>query len=196
MSVSNVSTPSSDKAPLTTTETVWDIDSAHTAAHFKVRHLMVSHVRGTLGAVSGTVTLDQQDITRSRVDVRIDARGIDTRDEKRDQHLRSADFLDVANHPTLTFVSREIRKEKDGRLKVAGDLTIRGVTRPVTLDVEALEAPVTDPWGNVKRGASARVTINRKDWGLEWNVALEAGGVVVADQVAIELEVELAARKS
>jgi len=196
MSVSNVSTPSSDKAPLTTTETAWDIDSAHTAAHFKVRHLMVSHVRGTLGAVSGTVTLDQQDITRSRVDVRIDARGIDTRDEKRDQHLRSADFLDVANHPTLTFVSREIRKEKDGRLKVAGDLTIRGVTRPVTLDVEALEAPVTDPWGNVKRGASARVTINRKDWGLEWNVALEAGGVVVADQVAIELEVELAARKS
>lgn len=196
MSVSNVSGTSSNKAPQTPTQTVWDVDPSHSAAHFKVRHLMVSHVRGTLGAVSGTVTLDAGDITRSRVDVRIDARGIETRDDKRDEHLRSADFLDVANHPYLTFVSKQIRNERSGRLTVEGDLTIRGITRPVTLEVDALEDAVTDPWGNVKRGASARASINRKDWGLEWNVALEAGGVLVGEQVAIEIEVELAQRKA
>lgn len=195
MSVTSVSNPSNNKAPLAT-ETVWDIDGVHSTAQFKVRHLMVTHVRGTLGAVSGTVTIDENDVARSRVDVRVDTRGIDTRDDKRDEHLRSADFLDVANHPYLTFVSREIRKESGGRLKVTGDLTIRGTSRSVTLDVDSLEPPVTDPWGNVKRGASARTTINRKDWGLEWNVTLEAGGVLVGDQVQVELEVELQRRKT
>ena len=195
MSASDVSTASSNKAPLPATAAVWDIDSVHSQAHFKVRHLMVSHVRGTLGEISGTVVLDDADVTRSRVDVRIDARGIETRDDKRDAHLRSADFLDVANHPYLTFVSRQVRRDKGGRLAVEGDLTIRGNTRPVTLEVESLEDAVTDPWGNVKRGASARAAINRKDFGLEWNVALEAGGVLVGEQVAIEIEVELARRK-
>jgi polyisoprenoid-binding protein YceI len=195
MPATHASPPSSSQAPLTSTEAVWDIDGAHSATHFKVRHLMVSHVRGTLGMVSGTVLIDEQDITRSRVDVRIDARGIETRDEKRDEHLRSADFLDVANHPFITFVSREVRRERDGRVKVVGDLTIRGITRAVTLEVEALDSAVSDPWGNIKRGVSARTTINRKDWGLEWNVALEAGGVLVGEEVKIEIEAELARRK-
>ncbi|HEX3694886.1 MAG TPA: YceI family protein [Polyangia bacterium] len=197
MSATNVSNPSSASKPVAPGgEAIWDIDTAHSAAHFKVRHLMVSYVRGTLGPVSGTVTLDEKDLTRSRVDVRIDARAIETRDAKRDEHLRSADFLDVANHPTVTFVSRQVRKENDGSLQVAGDLTIRSTTKPVTLTVEALEAPVADPWGNTKRGVNARTTINRKDWGLEWNVGLEAGGVLVGEQVAIEIEVELARRKA
>jgi polyisoprenoid-binding protein YceI len=196
MSATDASTGSSNKATLPATASIWDIDSAHSQTHFKVRHLMVSHVRGSLGEVSGTVVLDDADITRSRVDVRVDTRGIETRDDKRDAHLRSADFLDVANHPYLTFVSRQVRKEKGSRLAVEGDLTIRGVTKTVTLEVEALEDAVTDPWGNVKRGASARTTINRKDWGLEWNVALETGGVLVGEQVTIEIEVELARRKA
>jgi polyisoprenoid-binding protein YceI len=198
MSATNVSNPSSVSKNTATagTESVWDIDSSHAAAHFKVRHMMVAYVRGTLGPVSGTVTLDEKDVTRSRVDVSIDTRGIETRDAKRDEHLRSADFLDVANHPTLTFVSRQVTKDKDGHLQVVGDLTIRGTTKAVTLTVDALEPAIADPWGNTKRGASARTTINRKDWGLEWNVALEAGGVLVAEQVAIEIEIELVKRKS
>jgi polyisoprenoid-binding protein YceI len=198
MSATNVSNPSSSTKtnPATGTETAWDIDPVHSVAHFKVRHLMVSNVRGTLGAISGTVTLDEKDLTRSRVEVKIDASGIDTRDAKRDEHLRSGDFLDVAKYPQLTFVSRQVRKEADGSLKVVGDLTIRATTKPVTLEVESLEAAVNDPWGNTKRGATARATINRKDFGLEWNVALETGGVLVGDQVTIEIEVELARRKA
>ena len=192
-SVSNSGSPT--KAAATSTESVWDIDTSHSAAHFKVRHLMVSHVRGTLGTVFGTVWLDDQDVSRSRVDVRIDAGAIETRDAKRDEHLRSADFLDVANHPLVTFVSRKVQKAKDGSLTVTGDLTIRNISRAVTLTVGAWEPAMLDPWGNSRRGASANATINRKDWGLEWNMALEAGGVLVGDQVAIEIEVELARRK-
>ena len=196
MSATNVSNSGSPtKTASTSTESVWDIDTSHSAAHFKVRHLMVSHVRGTLGTVSGTVWLDEKDVTRSRVDVRIDAAAIETRDAKRDEHLRSADFLDVANHPLVTFVSRQVRKEKDGSLSVTGDLTIRATSKPVMLTVGALEPAMVDPWGNSRRGASAHTTINRKDWGLEWNMALETGGVVVGEQVAIEIEVELVRRK-
>jgi polyisoprenoid-binding protein YceI len=174
----------------------WDIDPSHSSANFKVRHLMVSHVRGELGPVSGTVFIDEQHIERSRVEVGIDARQIASRDEKRDAHLRSADFLDVENHPTVTFRSSKVEKAGDGGLRVTGDLTIRGTTRPVTLQVDALPPAVVDPWGNTKRGATAHTKINRKDWGLQWNLALEAGGVVVGDEIAIELEVELLARKS
>jgi polyisoprenoid-binding protein YceI len=173
----------------------WEIDPVHSTAGFRVRHLMVSHVRGELGPVSGTIWIDDQDLARSRVDVSIDARGITTREPKRDEHLRSSDFLDVTNHPTVTFVSTEVRPEARGRLQVTGDLTIRGVTRPVTLEVDPLSPVVSDPWGNTKRGATARTRINRKDWGVQWNLALEAGGVVVGDEVAIEIEVELLHRK-
>ncbi len=176
----------------------WDIDASHASAGFKVRHLMVSHVRGHLGPVTGTVFIDEQDVSRSRVDVSIDARGIDTREPKRDEHLRSADFLDVANHPTVTFRSTRVEAPSGaaGDLRVTGDLTIRGVTRPVTLEVEALPPAIQDPWGNSRRGLSAHARISRKDWGLKWNLAIEAGGVAVADEVAIEIEAEITARKA
>jgi polyisoprenoid-binding protein YceI len=173
----------------------WDIDASHSSASFKVRHLMVSHVRGELGPISGTVSIDDQDVTRSRIDVSIDASKIATRDDKRDEHLRSADFLDVANHPTVTFKSTRVERGAGDELRVTGDLTIRGTTRPVTLTVESLAPAVSDPWGNIKRGATARAKINRRDWGLAWNVGLEAGGVLVGEDVAIELEIELLKRK-
>jgi polyisoprenoid-binding protein YceI len=189
-------------APVTQSATVadatrrWEIDTAHASAGFKVRHLMVSSVRGHLGPVSGTVFLDESDLSRSRVEVEIDARGIDTREPKRDEHLRSADFLDVAQHPLVRFRSTAVTPGRGDGLAVTGQLTIRGVTRPVTLEVEELTAPTTDPWGNIKRGATARAAINRKDFGLTWNVALEAGGVMVADRIDIEIEVELVARQA
>jgi polyisoprenoid-binding protein YceI len=185
-------------APAPAAATTWDIDTSHAAANFKVRHLMVAHVRGQLGPVTGTIVIDEQDPSRSRVDVSIDARGIDTREPKRDEHLRSADFLDVANHPSVTFRATRVEAPRGlaGDLRVSGELTIRGVTRPVTLEVEALPPAINDPWGNARRGVSARARINRKDWGLEWNLAIEAGGVVVGDEVAIEIEAEIVARKA
>jgi len=160
-----------------------------------VRHLMVSHVRGELGPIAGTVWIDDQDVTRSRVDISIDARKIATRDDKRDEHLRSADFLDVANHPTVTFKSTRVERGAGDELRVTGDLTIHGTTRPVTLAVDSLAPAVGDPWGNTKRGATAHAKINRKEWGLGWNVGLEAGGVLVGEEVGIELEVELLKHK-
>jgi polyisoprenoid-binding protein YceI len=176
----------------------YDIDTSHAVAGFKVRHLMLAHVRGQLGPVTGTVFIDEADLAGSRVDVIIDARGIDTREPRRDEHLRSADFLDVANHPNVTFKSTRVEAPRGsaGELRVTGDLTIRGVTRPVTLEVEALPPSIKDPWGNARRGVSARGRINRKDWGLAWNMALEAGGVVVGDEVTLEIEAELVARKA
>jgi polyisoprenoid-binding protein YceI len=188
-------TPTVAPAPASAT---YDIDTAHAVAGFKVRHLMLTHVRGHLGPVTGTVSIDEADLSRSRVDVSIDARGLDSREPRRDEHLRSADFLDVANHPNVTFKSTRVEAPRGvaGDLRVTGDLTIRGVTRPVTLEVEALPPSIKDPWGNARRGVSARGRINRKDWGLEWNMALEAGGVVVGEEVALEIEAELVARKA
>jgi polyisoprenoid-binding protein YceI len=176
----------------------WDIDTTHAIAGFKVRHLMLAHVRGHLGPVTGTVHIDEQDLGRSRVEVSIDARGVDTREPKRDEHLRSADFLDVANYPTVTFRSTRVEAPKGlgGDLRVTGDLIIRGISRPVTLEVEALPPAIKDPWGNERRGVTARARINRKDWGLKWNIALEAGGVTVGDEVAVEIEAEIIARKA
>jgi polyisoprenoid-binding protein YceI len=192
---SGYATSSSSASTAASAAQAWDIDPSHSSANFKVRHLMVSHVRGELGPVAGTVWIDDQDITRSRLDVSIDARKIATRDDKRDEHLRSADFLDVANHPTVTFKSTRVERAAGDDLRVTGDLTIHGTTRPVTLTVESLAPAVTDPWGNTKRGATAHAKIHRKDWGLAWNVGLEAGGVLVGEEVAIEIEVELLKRK-
>lgn len=179
----------------TATATSWDIDPAHTHATFKVRHMMVSYVRGELGTVTGTVQLDEQQPERSRIDVSIDVRALDSREPKRDEHLKSADFFDVANHPSATFVSTKVEKGKDGGLQVTGDLTLRGTTRPVTLDVDPLTPGIADPWGNVRRGTSAKTSLNRKDFGLGWNVALEAGGILVGDQVSVEIDVELTKSK-
>jgi polyisoprenoid-binding protein YceI len=185
--VAPASAPSASPAAVRT----YDIDPAHSSVTFKVRHMMVANVRGELGQVSGRVLLDESDVTRSTVTATIDASTITTRDAKRDEHLRSADFLDVKQFPLITFTSTRVQAGKAGTLFVTGDLTIRSVTREVTLDVETPSPEVRDPWGNIKRGVAARARINRKDFGVSWNVALDGGGILVGDEISINLEVEL-----
>ena|ERR1700676_708306 len=174
-----------------TKPTQWQIDPAHSAAHFKVRHLMISNVRGEFSKLSGHVVLDPADATRSNVEVSLDTASVNTREPQRDEHLRSADFLDVANHPAITFRSKRIAADGPGNFKLAGDLTIRGVTKEVTFDVEGPTPPVKDPWGNVKAGVTAAAKINRKDFGLVWNALIEGGGVMVGDEISITIEAEL-----
>ncbi|AJE03137.1 YceI family protein [Geobacter pickeringii] len=169
----------------------WNIDPDHSNVGFKVRHLMVSNVRGNFEKHSGTVEIDEKDITKSKVEVTIDTSSINTNVQKRDEHLRSADFFDVAKYPTMTFVSKKVARAGKDRLKVTGDLTLHGVTRQVVLDVEGPSKESKDPWGNIRRGATANTRINRKDFGLVWNKALESGGVVVGDEVTITLEIEM-----
>jgi polyisoprenoid-binding protein YceI len=169
--------------------TQWAFDLVHSSVNFHVRHLMVSKVHGRFQKWDGTLEIDEQDLTRSRIEVSIDAASVDTQEPKRDDHLRSADFLEVEKYPAITFKSTQITRESDDRYRVAGDLTIHGVTRSVTLDVEGGER-VTDPWGGTRTGFSARTSISRKDFGLTWNLALEAGGFVVGDKLEITLEVE------
>ena len=169
----------------------WNIDADHSNIQFKVRHLMVSNVKGVFGKVQGTVDIDDQNLAKSRVAVTIDTQSINTGVAKRDEHLKSADFFDVATFPTMTFVSTKVAKNGKDKLKVTGNLTLHGVTRPVQLDVEGPSADSKDPWGNTRRGVSATTKINRKDFGLAWNKALETGGVVVGDEVTITLEVEM-----
>ena len=169
----------------------YQLDPQHSAAHFKVRHLMISNVKGEFTRVSGNVTFDPNDLASSNVDVTIEAASISTREAQRDEHLKSADFLDVANYPTITFRSTAIVAAGGDSYEVVGDLTIRGVTRPVALNVESVTAEVKDPWGFVRRGATARTKIERKDFGLIWNAALETGGVLVGDDVEITIDAEL-----
>lgn len=172
--------------------TVWAVDTGHSQVGFSVRHMMVANVRGRFTKFDGTLTLDEKNVTASKVEVSIDAASIDTSHEDRDKHLRSPDFFNVEKHPSITFKSSKVAKHGKDGLKVSGDLTINGVTKPVVLEVSGLSSAVKDPWGNTKRGASATTTINRKDFGLTWNKALETGGVIVGDEVKIELELELA----
>ncbi len=167
----------------------WDFDLSHSSINFHVRHLMVSKVHGRFTSWSGTLVLDDQDLTRSRVDVTIDASSIDTKEEKRDAHLRSPDFLEVDKFPAITFKSTQITRQGDDEYKVVGDLTIHGVTKQVTLEVEG-GGRVTDPWGGTRTGFSAKTSISRKEFGLTWNVALEAGGFLVGDKLDINLEIE------
>jgi polyisoprenoid-binding protein YceI len=169
----------------------WKIDPVHTAVEFKVKHLMVSWVRGVFSDVDGTVEIDEDDLAKSSVKVVIGTASIDTNNGKRDDHLRSPDFFDVARYPAMTFVSKSVIVANGQPLKIIGDLTIRDSTREVTLDVEDYSQEIIDPQGNSRRGASASTKINRKDYGLTWNKALEAGGVVVGDEVRITLEIEL-----
>lgn len=168
----------------------WSIDADHSSVGFTVRHMMVSNVKGSFGTFSGTVEVDEKDIAGSKVSVTIDAASINTGVAKRDEHLRSADFFDTARYPTVTYVSKKVEKSGKDRLKVYGDLTLRGVTRPVVLDVEGPTAAYRDPWGKTRRGASATAAINRRDFGLTWNKVIEAGGVLVGDEVKIILEME------
>lgn len=171
--------------------TRWEIDASHSRASFSIRHFMISNVRGEFPKVSGVVMLDDKDPTKSTVEAVIDASSINTNEADRDKHLKSPDFFDVANHPTITFKSKKVTKAGKNKYKVLGDLTIKGVTKEATLDVEDLTEPVKDPWGNTKRGAAATTKINRQDYGLKWNVALEKGGLAVGDEVKITLDVEL-----
>ena len=169
----------------------WELDPVHTGVHFKVRHLMVSSVRGDFEKVSGKIVYDEADISRSSADVTIDAASINTRVAKRDQDLRGADFLDVAHHPTITFRSKRVEKNPDGTLRMTGDLTIRGITREVALTIEGPTPSIKDPWGNIRVGGQASTKINRKDFGLVWNATLETGGVVVGDDVDITIDMEI-----
>ncbi len=169
----------------------WNIDADHSAIGFKIRHMMVSNVKGSFPAFSGTVQIDDKDITRSKVEVSIETASISTNISKRDEHLRRADFFDVAKYPLMTYVSTKVEKAGQGRLRVAGNLTLHGVTREVILEVEGPTAAFKDPWGNIRRGASATAKLNRKDFGLNWNAVIESGGVLVGDEVSIELELEM-----
>ena len=178
-------------APSIGSASTWNIDPDHSSIGFKVRHLMVSNVRGVFGKVQGVVHADDKDITRSKVTATIDATSIDTGVAKRDAHLKSPDFLDVAKYPTMTFVSTKIVRDGADKLKITGDLTLHGVTRPIVLSVEGPTGEVRDPQGKIRRGASATTKINRKDFGLTWNKAMETGGMVVGDDVDVTIEVEL-----
>jgi len=165
------------------------IDPAHSAVHFSVRHMMLSNVRGEFTKLSGTVKVDSDNPANSSIDATIDTTSINTRDSQRDTHLKSADFLDVEHFPTISFRSRQIQLQQDGA-KVTGDLTIHGVTREITLDVEGPTSEIKDPWGKQRVGASATAKLSRKDFGLIWNAALETGGVMVGDEVKITIDVE------
>ena len=177
--------------PASSATTTWQIDPAHTAAGFAVKHLMISTVRGQFKGIAGAVTWDDQDVSKSSIEVTIDANTVDTSEPNRDKDLKSEKFFDVAKYPTITFKSKKIENVSAGKLKVTGDLTIHGVTREVVLDVEGPSNPVKDPWGNIRAGVTATAKINRKDFGLAWNALTEAGGVVVGDEVKITIEAEL-----
>jgi len=168
----------------------WVIDAAHSQIAFSVRHLMVAKTRGRFNSFSGNVEFDEQTPANSSVNVSIEANSIDTLNEQRDGHLKSGDFLDVANFPTLSFVSKKVEVVDDSHGRIVGDLTIRGVTREVVLATE-YNGQSKSPWGSTSAGFSAETKINRKDWGLEWNVILETGGVLVAEEVAISIELEI-----
>lgn len=168
----------------------WTIDASHTNASFSVRHLMISNVKGQFTDLSGDADYDPAKPEAARISVNIDVASVHTREDKRDAHLRSADFFDVEKFPKMTFVSRSFAPKGDG-FEVVGDLTIRDTTRPVTLAVEEITAEHGDPWGNRRIGATASTKIKRSDFGMTWNAAIEAGGVVVGDEVKIQLDLEL-----
>ncbi len=187
--MSTLATPQT-KTTTTAATTTWNIDPAHSVAEFKVKHMMISNVKGQFSKVTGVLILDESDLINSRVEALIEAASIETRDAQRDAHLKSADFLDVEKFPTLSLKSTRISLVRDGELAVEGDMTIRGVTRKVLFSVEGPTPPTKDPWGNTRVAVSATTKINRKDFGLTWNTALETGGILVGDEVTITLDVE------
>ena len=168
----------------------WKIDPAHSRAEFKVKHMMISNVKGSFSSLTGTLIEDTADPTRSQVEATIDISSITTGDEQRDAHLKSADFFHHEQHPVMTFKSSKIEKKGDEEYAVTGDLTVRGVTKSLTFAVEGPGAPGKDPWGNTRIGLSATTKINRKDFGLTWNAALETGGILVGEEVQIVLDVQ------
>jgi polyisoprenoid-binding protein YceI len=177
--------------PSMATASTWRIDPEHTTMQFTVRHMMISNVKGLFHKFNGQFEIDDKDITKTKASATIDVASIDTGIEKRDEDLRSPNFFDVAKYPSMTFVSKKIVRTGANSFKMTGDLTMHGVTREVVLDMEGLETVVKDPWGNMRRGATLTSMINRKDFGLTYNKLLETGGVVVGDEVKINIEVEL-----
>jgi len=172
------------------TTTTYELDPVHSHLGFSVRHMMVSQQRGQFAGASGTLMLDRSDFTKSRVEVTLDVATVNTNNTDRDNHLRSADFFDVANHPKITFTSRTVQVTEDGDLSVTGDLTIRGTTRSVVLTAEPVSEESKDPFGNIKVGTSVTGKISRKDFGLVWNAVLETGGVALGDDVKLMLDVQ------
>src|SRR6266849_5222735 len=177
--------------PAGAANSTWQIDPQHSSAQFAVRHLGLSTVRGAFSKLSGTMVLDDQDITKSSVEVSIDVNTVDTREPDRDKDLRSERFFDVAHFPTMTFKSRKVEQVAPGKLRVTGDLTIRGMTKEVVLEVEGPTAPVKDPWGNQRVAVTATTKVNRQDFGVKWNATLDNGGVVVGDDVNITIDAEM-----
>ncbi len=171
------------------TNTTWAVDASHSSIDFSVKHMMIAKVKGSFESFEATIEADPADLTTANIEFKIDLTSINTKNEDRDNHLRSADFFDVENHPLMTFKSTSIVKTDDGEYDVTGDLTIRGTTKPETFKV-VFEGAGKDPWGNEKAGFSATGSLNRSDFGLVWNAALETGGVLVGDQVKISIEIE------
>jgi polyisoprenoid-binding protein YceI len=184
--------PAAAQAPAPAPNT-WSIDSNHSTIGFVVRHMMVSNVRGAFGKVTGTVTYDGKDVSSVVADVTVDTTSITTNNEKRDAHLKSPDFFDVAAFPTLTFKSKRVEKGSEGKFKLIGDLTMHGVTKEVTLDVEGPSQAIVAQ-GATRIGASASTTLNRQDYGVKWSKNIDGGGVVVGDEVKVSLELELVKR--
>jgi polyisoprenoid-binding protein YceI len=176
-------------ATSTPASTTWNIDPAHSAAEFKVKHMMISNVKGSFSGLSGVLTEHATDSTLSSIEASIPVATISTGDPQRDGHLKSAEFVDAEKYPTLNFKSTKVARQGDA-YEVTGDLTIHGVTKPVTFAVDGPSAPGKDPWGNTRIGLSATTKINRKDFGLGWNAALETGGFLVGEEIAITLDVE------
>ena len=177
--------------PAAAATSTWQIDPQHSSAQFAVRHLGLSTVRGAFSKLTGAMVLDDQDITKSTVEVTIDVNTVDTREPDRDKDLRSERFFDVAHFPSMTFKSTKVEQIAPGKLKVTGDLTIRGNTKQVVLDVDGPTVPIKDPWGNQRVAATGTTKINRQDFGVKWNAKLDNGGVVVGDDVNITIDVEL-----
>ena len=170
--------------------TTWKLDPAHSSAEFKVKHMMISNVKGNFSGLTGVLTEHTTDSSLSSVEATVDISSVSTGDAQRDTHLKSADFFHLEKHPRMTFKSTKVERKGEGEYRVTGDLTIHGVTKPVTFAVEGPSAPNKDPWGNTRIGLSATTKINRKDFGLTWNAALETGGILVGEDVQILLDVQ------
>jgi polyisoprenoid-binding protein YceI len=178
-------------ATTATTAATYTIDPSHSGAGFRIRHLMIAYIRGGFSGVTGDVVFDPANPGNSKVNASIDANTLLTHDPKRDAHVKGADFLDTAQYPAITFVSTKVTPDGKDQWKVAGDLTMHGVTKPVTLEVETSPAEAKDPWGNLRSGASASTTIKRSDFGLTFNAPLETGGVMLSDELHIHLDIEM-----
>lgn len=174
---------------------VWNIDPAHSSARFKIRHMMVTNVGGEITGMKGTFNLNDKDVTELKTDVTLDAATITTNNAKRDDHLKSPDFFDIKKYPSMRFVSKKVEKQDGDKFKIVGDLTIHGVTKPVTLEVDGLTPAVKGMDGHLHRGLSGVTKLNRKDFGLTWNKNLDGGGVVIGDSVDVSVDLELIADK-